>query len=76
MSLYTAVNSVPYVTVLSRYLCALCHCTQQVPLCLMSLYSAGTSVPYVHIIVHKHVMLDTLVFECQLFLQFSGFKDN
>ena len=40
----------------------------------MSLYSASTTVPYVHIIVHKHVMLDTLVFEYQLFVQFSGFK--
>ena len=32
--------------------------------------------PYVHIVVHKHVMIDTLVFEGQQFVQFSGFKDK
>jgi len=35
----------------------------------MPLYSADTTVPYVHITVHKHVMLDTLVFECLQFVQ-------
>ena len=35
----------------------------------MPLYSAGTAVPYVHIIVHKHVMLDKVVFGWQQFVQ-------
>jgi len=40
----------------------------------MSLYSAGTALPYIHSIVHKHVMLGTVVFGWQRFVQFYCFK--